>query len=136
MYSVVQCRRCWIWYETRQSGIWGEASAGFAFIVKRRARVSRSVRGRTRGGYGFGSLTVLCSGWHHTRKSQMEQQKCFHLAALKSHITASGYLWKLMTVAQSLSSNAHFFFFHFVPFCGSVPVASFKSPASLFERVI
>lgn len=38
--------------------------------------------------------------------------------------------------SSKLVKQCSLFFFYFVPFCGSVPVASFKSPASLFERGI
>lgn len=114
MYSVVQCRRCWIRYETRQSGIWGGSLSGL--------RVHRQTQGQgqpeceRKNKRGVMALVV----WQYSALVGITHEKIsngitciFPSRCLKSHITASGHLWKLMTVAQSLSSNAHFFFLFF-----------------------
>lgn len=96
MYSVVQCMRCWIWYETRQFGIWGRplwASSSNAadldyVTVKHKARVSQRevcicecVRKKRVMALSLWQYCALLAS--HMSKSQMEQHVFFHLAALK-----------------------------------------------------
>lgn len=109
MCSVVQCMSCWIRYETRQFGIWrrpswassSDASPRLLYVtVKPKARVSQ--RGacicqcmcEREWGSGVVTLAITRSAGITHEQISNGTTCIFPSRCPKSHITASGHLWK------------------------------------------
>ena len=132
----IQCMRCWIWYETRQFGIWGSLSGLCIHLQTQHWRHSKI------DGQGWLERSVYlclcvceCVRKVHERVTALvlwqysalvgithEQTSngttwIFPFHCLKRLLTASGHLWKLFYLLPL--PHTHFLF------C-PVPVASFK----------